>query len=167
MMPDTRPAADPTPRTLEQMYRELKGLEDKINLRFDGSSEAVRLLQEISNRQPTTEAVAGDLKALKELMETKFLASKDLTTAIFEGNKTALEAALLTRKEGSDKIEQSFTKQFDNIQDIIRTNTKASDDKTDDLKARLSTIEGRAIALAGFGALIGGAAVALIMRAFT
>jgi len=144
MMPDTR-APDPTPRTLEQMYREIKAVEDKVNIRLVGYDEAVKLLQAFANRQPTTEAVDGDVKALKELTAEQFAALKELVIAKFDGNKTALDAALKTQKEASDKIESNFSKQFDNL-----------DSKINDLKDRVNGSEGRSKGLGdGWGYLVG------------
>ena len=143
MMPDTIRSADPTPRTLEQMYRELKGLEDKVNIRLVGYDEAVRLLQAHANRQPTTEAVDGDVKALKELTAEQFAALKELVNAKFEGNKTALDAALKTQKEASDKIEANFTRQFESIANIVEAKTKGLDDKIADNKDRITRTDGR------------------------
>jgi len=149
-MPDTVRAPDPTPRTLEQMYRELKGLEDKISIRLLGYDEAVKLLQALANRQPTTEAVDGDVKALKELTAEQFAALRELMVAKFDGNKTALDAALKTQKEASDKIESNFSKQFDNL-----------DGKINDLKDRVNGSEGRSKGLGDGWVILVGAVGAL------
>lgn len=161
-MPDTpiaRSVGDPTPRALEQMYREIKSLEDKIDLRFHASSEAVKLLQDQADREPTTEAVNENLRALKELTGSQFEGLKDLTNAKFEGNKTALDAALKTQKEASDKIETNFAKQFDNLSKNI-----------DDLKDRINRNDGRSKGLGDFigwivaAVVIVGGSVALIAK---
>lgn len=150
---------DPSPRSLEVIYREAKQLEDKILLRFDtiqtkfhGYDEAVRLLQEFANRQPTTEAVNGDVKALKELVQTQLrgvgaevAGLKELINAIFEGNKAALNAALTTQKESSDKIERGFTDQFKNMAQNLAVLTKTFDDKINDIKDRYNTSEGKGV----------------------
>jgi len=127
------------------MYRELKGLEDKIAIRLVGYDEAVRLLQAHANRQPSTEAVDGSVKALKELTAEQFAALRELMVAKFDGNKTALDAALKTQKEASDKIESNFSKQFDNL-----------DGKINDLKDRVNGSEGRSKGLGdGWVILVG------------
>ena len=166
MMPDTIRPADPTPRTLEQMYRELKGLEDKVNIRLVGYDEAVRLLQAHANRQPTTEAVDGDVKALKELTAEQFAALKELVNAKFEGNKTALDAALKTQKEASDKIEANFTRQFESIANIVEAKTKALDDKIGDNKDRITQASSHSKGLGdGLGWIV--AVISLVIAAAT
>lgn len=162
---------DPSPRVLELTYREAKQLEDKILLRFDtiqtkfqSYDNAVRLLQEFANRQPTTEAVNGDVKALKELIHSQLdgihdeIGSlKELINAIFEGNKVALNAALMTQKEGSDKIERNFNEQFKNITMNMVTLTKTYDDKINDIKDRFNKAEGNDAGRASMWAAIASA----------
>lgn len=131
------------------MYREIKSLEDKIELRFHANSEAVKLLQEFANRQPTTEAVNENLRALRDLTSTQFDGLKDLTNAKFDGNKTALDAALKTQKEASDKIETNFAKQFENLSKNI-----------DDLKDRINRNDGRS---KGMGDFIGWIVAAVVV----
>lgn len=132
-MPD-RLVGDPSPRTLDSLYREVKAVEDKFNLRFAASDQAVELLQDRADRQPTTEAVNHDLDALKELTDTQIQGLKELVKAMFEGNKTALDAALKTQKEASDEIKVAFGKQFDNLSKMI-----------DDLKDRINRNDGRGL----------------------
>lgn len=127
-----RTLGDPTPRTLESLTQAMKAIEEKTHIQFEAQREAVRLLQDFANRQPTTEAVNGDVKALKELTSDKFASLKELINAKAEGTKTALDAALETRKEASDKIENTFNKQFDGLSKRI-----------DDLKERIDRSEGR------------------------
>lgn len=162
MMPETsspRASSDPTPRALEQLYREIKSLEEKFVIKFEGYDDAVRLLQEFANRQPTTEAVNENLKAARELTAAQFEALKELTNAKFDGNKTALDAALKTQKEASDKIETNFAKQFDNLSKNI-----------DDLKDRINRNDGRATGLGTAGSIALGVAsligVAVVVASF-
>lgn len=153
---------DPSPRNLELMYREIRQLEEKTGLHFDtireqfkSYDEAVKLLQEFANRQPTTEAVNENLKALKELTLTQIVGLKELINARLEGSAIALSAALTTQKEGSDKIERNFTEQFRNSAANITTLTKNFEDKISDVKDRFNTSQGRgqgvnaALAVAG------------------
>lgn len=139
-MPE-RTLGDPTPRTLESLTQAMKAIEEKTRIQFEAQQEAVRLLQDFSNRQPTTEAVNGDVKALKELTSEHFAALRELMNAKFDGNKTALDAALKTQKEASDKIEANFTKQFESIANIVEAKTKALDEKIGDNKDRITSSE--------------------------
>jgi hypothetical protein len=145
-MPDTvrpGPGGDPSPRTLEALYREIKHERDMFETWRAANDEAVRLLQDRANRQPTTEGVAGEVAALKELTDTKISSLKELIVAMSAGDKTALDAALVRTKETSDKIEANFSRQFENINANIQTLTKSFDDKINDVKDRFNTSEGR------------------------
>lgn len=171
-MPDTaiRSAADPSPRTLEQMYREIKSLEDKITIRFDSYDKAIELLQDTADRQPTPGLVMASVHSLRELMVANSQAARELVDAKFEGNKTALDAALKTQKEASDKIETNFTRQFDNLASIIEAKTKSLDDKISDNKDRINTSEGRTKGVGdSWGVLLGVASligVAIVAASF-
>lgn len=123
---------DPTPRTLESLTQAMKAIEDKVSLQFEAQGEAVRLLQAANDRQPSTREVQLEVGSLKELTSDRFHSLKELINAKAEGTKTALDAALETRKEASDKIENTFNKQFDGLSKRI-----------DDLKERIDRSEGR------------------------
>jgi ABC-type transporter Mla subunit MlaD len=131
MMPE-RTLGDPTPRTLDSLTQAMKAIEEKTHIRFEAHQEAVRLLQDFANRQPTTEAVNGDLKALKELTAEQFAALRELIGAKSDGSKTALDAALKTQEKALDEIKSSFGKQFENLSKQI-----------DDLKERINRTDGR------------------------
>ena len=155
-MADTTSPSKPSVLTLEQ--------------RLDSMDKAIALLQEGVNRMPTPAIVQAAVDALKELTDTKITGLRELIDAKFEGNKTALDAALKTQKEGSDKIESNFTKQFENIVTNIQTLTKSFDDKISDVKDRFNTSEGRTTGLGtagsillGVGSLIG---VTIVVASF-
>lgn len=143
-------APDRTPVTAEQLERAIQDVEDKIDLRFESNNRAVKLLQDFANSQPTTEAVDGKLAALKELTQSQFQALTELINARAEGNKVSLDAALVTRKEASDKIENAFNKQMEALANRI-----------DDLKERIDTEEGRGAGRSDFiGWIVAAVAVA-------
>lgn len=168
-MPE-RTLGDPTPRTLESLTQAMKAIEDKTRIEFEAQKEAVRLLQDLSNRQPTTEAVNERLDALKELTNAQFVALRELVNAKFEGNKTALDAALKTQKEASDKIESNFTRQFESIANIVEAKTKGLDDKIADNKDRITRTDGRGTGRADFigwivaAVIIAGGVVAIVAK---
>lgn len=141
-MPE-RTLGDPTPRTLESLTQAMKAIEDKMHIQFEAQKEAVRLLQDFANRQPTTEAVNENLKALDRLTEAELGALKELVKAMFDGNKTALDAALKTQKEASDEIKANFGRQFDNQAKMI-----------DDLKERINRNDGRTTGLGTAGSIL-------------
>lgn len=147
VVPGDSGVIDPSPRTLETLYREAKQLEDKLLLRFDsiqvklaGYDSAVRLLQEFTNRQPTVEAVARDLDAERQISELRFRDGEKLTCEKFKGvadskqaldlrydqldssNKEAISAALRAAEKAVEKTEVNFTKQIDGLTVLISTN---------------------------------------------
>jgi len=159
-MPGTN-ANDPTTRTVEQIAAAVKNIEDQIavavknieaktDLRFQANDDAVKLLQDFANRQPTTEAVDGKLSSLKELTAAQFQALTELINAKADGTKLSLDAALVTRKEASDKLENTINKQLEGLAKRI-----------DDLKERIDTGEGRGTGRTDFIAWIV-AAVAVV-----
>lgn len=129
-MPDT--IGDPSQRTMASLALGLTALEEKIGTRLDASDKAVELLQAQVNRQPTTEAVSENLRALKELTDSRLAALEKLVEAKFDGNKTALDAALKTQEKALEKIESAFSKQFDNV-----------GSRFDDMKERLDRGDGQ------------------------
>jgi hypothetical protein len=133
---------DPTLRTVEAVSQAVRSLEEKFDVKFQGYEAAVQLLQEFANRQPTTEAVFENLKALKELSETKLTSLEKLIEAKFEGNKTALDVALRAQKENADKTENSFMKQFENITANMATMSKTLEDKIGEVRDRYGTSQG-------------------------
>lgn len=160
------PMSDPSPRTLETLYREVKQLEDKILLRFDsiqvkfsGYDEAVKLLQAFTNRSPTIEAVAHDLAAEVATSELRFRDGEKLTCEKFKGvaesklaldvrydqldgsNKEAISAALRAAEKAVEKTELNFTKQIDGLNVTIYANKGTLENIISDLKDRITIIE--------------------------
>lgn len=154
-----RSAADPSPRTLESMYREIKSLEDKFAVKFAGYDDAVKLLQEFTNRQPTTESVSRDLIALSDVTEVSLKAAEKLTCEKFKGvqdrfkeldlrydqldgsNKEAISAALRAAEKAVEKTEVNFTKQIDGLSALNGSTRTALESNISDLKERVTIIE--------------------------
>jgi len=140
---------------------------ETLSQRLDGMQEAVRLLQAFADKAPTTRDVHGEVAALKELTAADFKALRELLDSKFDGNKVALDAALKTQKEGSDKIESNFVKQIDGVLATIETLTKTTDDKIGDLKDRVTLRDGqtvghsdsRALIFSVIAAVVGGGAL--------
>jgi len=145
---------------------------ETIAQRLDSMDKAIGLVQENVNRMPTPAIVMGEVVALreaslarsasnKELFETQIASLKELVETKFQGNQTALDAALKTQKEASDKIEVSFTKQFDGLSKIIETKTGALEDKISDNKERITSSEGHTKGMGQGGVIFLGAISAL------
>lgn len=87
---------------------------------------------------------------LKELMNEKFagiekqIDERDVRTErTAKDDKIALDAALQSAKEAVAKSETSTTKQIDQIGVLFSTAAKTNDEKIDDVKDRLTLVEGR------------------------
>lgn len=141
---------DPSARTVEQLASAIAALDDKFEvmvaglketfgIKFEGYEKAVILLQARADRQPTPDMVMAEVKALKELTENRFIAFQKQLEVKFDGDKVALDAALLTREKAIDKLETILLKQLDNIVINIGTLTKTFDDKITELKDRYNS----------------------------
>jgi hypothetical protein len=133
---------------------------DVIQTRLDGMDKAIELLQTSTDRIP--ESVTTVVAQLQQLHDERFhsiqlqFTERDTRTEqTSKDSKVAVDAALQAAKEAVEKqnassalaiakSEAATMKQMDQIGAIISANSKNMDDKLDDLKARLTTIEGRA-----------------------
>lgn len=156
---ETRPVPDPTVLTTQQLLRELAALREIIEARLDGGDQAVVLLRTTTDKTPA--AIEAAVKQLQQLHEEKFrsiavqFAERDTRTEqTSRDSKVAVDAALQAAKEAVGeqnksnalaiaKSESGFTKQIDQQGTIIATMANGLNDKIDDLKTRLTTIEGR------------------------
>lgn len=181
-----RPDPDPTVLTTQQLLREiatsretteaiLNGVRAVVDTRLDAMDKAIVLVREMSDKLPNT--IELSVRQLKEIHEEKFdsvdtrFIERDTRTdqtradaklaldVALQGAKVAVDAAFQAAKEAALKSEQQFTKQIDTIVLLTAAQQKAIDERTDDIKTRLLTIEGSkkgstevwvfAIALAG------------------
>lgn len=167
---ETRPNPDPTVLTTQALLREVESLRDSsrhetsmlrelIETRLNGNDQAVALLRTTTDKFPA--AIADAVRRLQELHEekfssisTQFIERDTRTEQTSRDNKVAVDAALQAAKEAvgeqnksnllaNAKSEAAFTKQIDQIAIIIQTMAKGLDDKIDDIKNRLTIIEGR------------------------
>jgi formate dehydrogenase maturation protein FdhE len=154
-----RPDPDPSTLTTQQLQRELLALREIIEARLDGNDIAVNLLRTTTDKLPST--IKMSFEQLKSLHEEKFSSiakqfmERDIRTEqTARDSKVAVDAALQAQKEAAgaqnesnaasiSKSEAAFTKQIDQILVIVNTNTKATDEKIDDIKTRMSAYEGR------------------------
>ncbi len=167
----TVPDPDPTMLTTAQLDRAINGLRDLLTAerlgqreifttRLDDMDRAKDLLREKIDAMPDEfeKLVAG----LRTLHDEKFrsiqvqFAERDVRTEqSAKDSKVAVDAALQAAKEAVGeqnkssslaiaKSETATTKQIDQLGVLISTTAKGVDDKIDDIKQRLTTIEGRA-----------------------
>ncbi len=166
---DIRPVPDPTALTTQAILRELGSLREVLeavidgqkslfDVRLDGMDKAIVLLQTIMDKQPGI--VDQKISTLQKLHEekfasigTQFIERDTRTEQTSRDSKVAVDAALQAAKEAVgeqnrssslaiNKSEAATGKQIDQIGLLIGQNAKATDDKIDDLKERLTRMEG-------------------------
>jgi hypothetical protein len=132
--------------------------QNNTNARFEAYDKAIKLLQDISDKFPGR--IDEKIHSLKEVHEEKFASiqvqfrERDVRTEqSSKDSKVAVDAALQAAKEAVGeqnkssalaiaKSEASTTKQIDQQGLLIQSTAKASDEKIDDIKERLTRIEG-------------------------
>lgn len=150
-----RRVADPTALTTSQIQREVGALEKLLSARIEAVEKAIEIAHENLVRVPTD--VEKSVGHLSQIMNEKFAGTMEKFTAVQmqlherdlrreqaqKDSKGAVDAALQAAKEAVSKQEAATTKQLEAISEMMRTNTKATDEKIDDLKQRLGRIEGQ------------------------
>lgn len=87
--PSTKLEPDPSPRTMDQLYREVELLGQRLETKIDGNDEkygeifigldkALKLLQAFADKSPTTSNVDGKVDALRDLANVQIAALKEL-----------------------------------------------------------------------------------------
>jgi hypothetical protein len=131
-----RPVPDPTVLTTQQLLREV----DRLQILIDRLPGIVR--DEVANIQALHDEKFASITL-------QFAERDKRTEQLSIADKTAIAAALQAQKEAAGaqneanaaaiaKSEAGFTKQIDQITTLISAGAKASDDKIDDIKDRLS-----------------------------
>jgi hypothetical protein len=117
----SRPVPDPTSLTTQQTDERVLALRELLETRIKGIDT------QIAERDIRTEQTSRDSKVA---VDAAFAAAKE---AVAEQNKSnALSIS---------KSEAAFTKQVDQMGIVIQALTKGIDDRIDDIKTRLTTIE--------------------------
>jgi len=172
----SRPDPDPTERTIDSLRREIGALRELIEARLDGGDKAIKLLQETTDRFPAhVDRAVFTLEKLHsekfESIQVQFKERDVRTEQSGVSTKTAVDAALQAAKEAVGaqnvssaqaiaKSEAATTKQIDAIGTLISTQAKGTDDKIDDIKSRLQSIEARKAGMGdAWGVLIGAASL--------
>lgn len=140
--------SDPSALTTQQLWREIQNLKELVEARIDSIEKSIQVAHDDLVRVPTD--VQKQVGNLKELIDQRFMqegALRDEKFASvqkqFDGNKTAVDAALAAVKEAGNKTESAFIKQIDQLVLLFNTSTKALEVQIDDLKGRLNRGEGR------------------------
>jgi uncharacterized phage infection (PIP) family protein YhgE len=169
------PVPDPTVLTTQQLQREIAtsreivetkivAVKDSLEMRLGGMDKARELVHERVDKFPSmVEDQTHRLQALHEekfrSIAIQFLERDTRTEQTSRDSKVAVDAALQAAKEAVGeqnksnalaiaKSEATFTKQIDQIGVLITTLQRGLDDKIDDIKTRLQTVESRISGLA-------------------
>jgi hypothetical protein len=181
---DRRPIPDPTTLTTQQLLREILAVRELFETRLDGMDKAVALLQATLNKSPSIAEMYAKHEQMFDNIQTQFQERDTRTDQTAKDNKVAVDAALQAAKEAVGeqnkssqlaiaKSESATTKQIDAIGELIANGQKGLDDKIDDMKTRLTLIEGRTrgigdswgfvVGLVGVMAAVG-AIIALVLK---
>ncbi len=142
-MPNWRPVPDPTLLTTQQLMREISSLKELFETRLNAMDMAVALLQAKADRSPSIDEVVVKLDEKFIAVQLQFHERDLRFDRAATDTRTAVDAAFAAAKLAVDKTENGFTKQIDQLADAARASVKAIDDKIDDVKARVGSIEGR------------------------
>lgn len=181
---ESKPNPDPSTLTTEQLDKGMAHLKELFSARLEAMDKAIVLLQAFADKSPTTAAVALSVMALRDLTNEKFIGVEkqfserdSRTDKIAELSKLAIDAALqaakeavasqnASNKEAIAKSETATAKQIDGIMATMQANMKGSDDKMNDMKDRLTLLEGRGAGIASsWGVVVGVIGMALAAAA--
>lgn len=145
----------------ELVFREILALEKSISTRLDAAEKATSLLHDDMTRFPTD--LDKEIRHLKKLhserfdsIQTQFKERDTRTEQTARDTKTAIDAALNAAEKAVGKQQEAFalatskaeattTKQIDQQGQAIASSTRSLDDKINDLKDRLTRIEGMGV----------------------
>lgn len=160
-----RPVPDPTEMTTEALKREIAGLKELLEARTNASvkemgyvkeliemrlaemDKAIKLVHEDRQYFPNRidekiTAVAAVNDARFRNLDTRFEERDSRTEAHNASSKMAVDAALQAAKEAVSKSEMATVKQIDQQSQMLASISKALDEKIDDVKDRLTRLEG-------------------------
>jgi Fe2+ transport system protein B len=151
---------------IDGRHREIASLKELIFTRLDAMDKAVTLFSDNLTRVPTSvDKQVGNLRELHdehfarvavqfEGIQLQFIERDTRTEKSAEDSKIAVDAALQAAKEAVGKQQESnslaiaksetaTTKQIDQINLNVQSINAALNDKIDDVRTRLTTIDGR------------------------
>jgi hypothetical protein len=117
------PSPDPTLLTTENLRREVNTLREILEAKMDG-------LRELHEEKFSS-------------IDVRFSERDTRTEQTSRDSKLAVDAALQAAEKAVSKSEVSTMKQIDQIGMLMASQQKAQDDKFDDVKERLTILEGR------------------------
>ena len=141
----TIPVPDPTTLTNEAVSKAVGALREVLEEQIRGG---------LAVQDERVKALAETVRVFKETVSDRFDLGEVQTDKATRDVKSAVDAAFAAAKEAVSeqnksnalsiaKSDTTFTKQIDQLIDVVKTNTKATDDKISDLKDRIVAMEGR------------------------
>lgn len=182
-MRNWRPVPDPTELTTQQLMREMGALKEIMQTRMDGYDKAIALLQRFADRQPTIAEVVASTSEKFGAVQLQ-LHERDIRfDRAATDTRLAVDAAFAAAKEAVAKSEGAVTKQIDQIlaqmttgmrslDEKINGSIKTVDDKINDVRERLTAMEGRGtgasnvIGYIATAAMVIGAIIGAVMAVF-
>ena len=150
--PGVVPVPDPTILTTQQSDKGLLALRELLEAKIDCTHAEIRAMKEAADRRPAH--VSESIERLRSLHDEKFLSVERR----FSDSKITLDAVLGAQKEAVSKTEASFTKQLDEIGKRMDTLFRTLDEKSNDLKERITTMEsfskGQTGGISSIGAIV-------------
>jgi len=142
--------SDPSTLTTQQLWREVLNLRELLESRISSIEKSIQVAHEDLVRVPTD--VQKQVGNLKQLHEEKFnsvaiqFAERDTRIAQKDRDtKIAIDAAFQSASMAVAKNEVVMSKQLDQITALIQTETRALSGQIDDLKQRVTRIEGMGV----------------------
>jgi hypothetical protein len=133
---DTRPVPDPTLLTTQQLIREIGALRDLFTVELTAA------------RELTDERFAAVQMQFRERdvrNEHAVASTKVSVDTALQAAKEAVGAQNLASAQAIAKAEAATTKQIDALATLISAQAKATDEKIDDVKSRITAIESQKI----------------------
>jgi hypothetical protein len=178
------PVPDPTALTTDQLRREISALREVVMIRIDGVEQNAATLKETLDSRK--EEIDASSLALRELLKSEINKLAIVTDEKFSGvsnqfierdkrtdqltvaAQTAVTAAFAAQKEAVseqnksnslaiNKSEQATAESLRQLQTLFVSDSKATNDKIDDLKSRLDRGEGHGKGVSDFAGWIFGA----------
>ena len=142
-----RPIPDPTVLTTAALLREISNLKELLQAEITHLQRDDKRIWDFLGNRGTI--IREEIDALHVLLNERFhgvglqFTERDKAiTAALEAQKEAAAAQNTSNMEAAGKSEASFTKQIDQMQMIVNAIAKATDEKIDDLKTRMTLGEG-------------------------
>lgn len=141
--------SDPSPLTTAALWREIQHLKELFETKVDSIEKAIEVAHADAVRVPTEiQQHVGNLRDLHDekfkSVEARFDERDKRFEQEAENSKSAVAAAFNASKEAVAKSEVGFAKQIDGLTEMFRTSVKALESKNDDVKDRLTRLEGKA-----------------------